>query len=125
METMRSPACSRIGRLTATGKRWNESRVRATRKTHQIPGQSRSQPDPEILTLAGAAKYAGVSDTTIRRLVEAGILENQQQVPWAPWEIRKADLDSNPVRGILTELQSTGHLRLDRDRSSAQGALFE
>jgi DNA invertase Pin-like site-specific DNA recombinase len=116
---------TKLGRLTATGKRWNESRVRATRKTHQIPGQSRSQPDPEILTLAGAAKYAGVSDTTIRRLVEAGILENQQQVPWAPWEIRKADLDSNPVRGILTELQSTGHLRLDRDRSSAQGALFE
>ncbi len=116
---------TKLGRRTATGRRWNESRVRATRKGYQIAGQRRSRLDPEILSLARAAKHAGVSDTAIRRLVDAGILENRQRVPWAPWEIRRADLDSSPVREILTELLATGHLRLERDRSRTQSALFE
>jgi DNA invertase Pin-like site-specific DNA recombinase len=116
---------TKLGRRTATEKRWNQSRVGATRKAYKIRGQRRSLIDPEILSLAGAAKHAGVSDTAIRRLVDTGILKNEQEVPWAPWEIRKADLDSSPVREILTELLATGHLRLDGDRSGAQGALFE
>ena len=115
---------TKLGRHTATGRRWNESRVRATRKSYRIEGGSRARRDAEVLSLNGAAKYAGVSDTTIRRLVDAGILENRQRIPWAPWEISKADLDSSPVREILSELLATGQLRLERDRSGAQGALF-
>lgn len=116
---------SKLGRRTATGKRWSESRVKATRKSHGITGQRRTRADPDVLSLAEAARHAGVSDTTIRRLVEGGIIENGQRVPWAPWEISRSDLDSPQVRRILDELRATGHLRLEGDRSASQTDIFE
>jgi hypothetical protein len=115
---------TRLGRRTATGKRWNEFRVHTTRKRYSIPGQKRSQPDPEILTLAGAAAYCGVSDTTIRRLVEGGVLRKEQIVPWAPWEIRRSDLDSEPIKRIVTRLRETGKLDLKGDRFDYQARLI-
>ncbi|RPH74877.1 hypothetical protein EHM76_02745, partial [bacterium] len=98
---------TKLGRRTGTGRRWNESRVRAARKSYRIDGQSRSSREADLLSLAGAAKHAGVSDTAIRRLVDAGLLQNRQRIPWAPWEIFKADLESGPVRDALTGLRST------------------
>jgi DNA invertase Pin-like site-specific DNA recombinase len=112
------------GRRTATGKRWNVHRLEATRKRYGIEGRRRAVHDPGILTLAQAAAYAGVSDTTIRRLVKAELLERDQVAPWAPWEIRRTDLDEEPVRGILERVRETGKLELERDRSDEQGALF-
>ena len=37
-------------------------------------GRKRSEPDPEILGLGGAAKQCGVSQTTIKRLVAGGLI---------------------------------------------------
>jgi hypothetical protein len=45
-----------------------------------------------------------------------------QVVPWAPWEIKRADLDGEPVRGIVEHLRQTGKLVLKRSRH--QPALF-
>ena len=115
---------NKLDRRTATGKRWTEYSVTYTRKAYSIDGQRRTILDPEILTLNGAADYSGASDTTIRRLVESGMLKMVQVVPWAPWEIRRSDLDSEPVRGILKRLRETGKLVIEGDRSSDQGTLF-
>jgi DNA invertase Pin-like site-specific DNA recombinase len=115
---------TKLGRRTATGKRWNEERVAATRKKYSIEGRKRSTPDPDVLTLARAAEYGGVSDTTIKRLVEAGLLKKEQAAPWAPWEIRRSDLEVEPVRSILKRLRETGKLVLGGDSSAAQGRLF-
>ena len=115
---------TKLGRRTATGKRWNEFRVQAARKRYSIPGQSRTKTDTEILTLAGAAAYCGVSDTAIRRLVDCGNLKRKQEVPWAPWEIRRADLDSDPIQRTLTHLRKTGKLVLEGDRSGSQARLI-
>lgn len=116
---------NKLGRRTAKGKRWNELRVRTVRRNYSIAGQKRSKPAPEILTLARAAKYSGVSSTTIKRLVASGILKKQQVCPWAPWEIRRADLDSDPVRGIIEGLRSTGKLVLSGVDSETQASLFQ
>jgi DNA invertase Pin-like site-specific DNA recombinase len=115
---------TKLGRRTATGKRWNAFRVQAARKRYTIRGQSQTRADPEVLTLAGAAAYCGVSDTTIRRLVEGGILRREQVVPWAQWEIRRSDLDSEPVRSVVTHLRKTGKLVLERNRSDSQARLI-
>jgi len=112
------------GRRTATGKRWNVHRLKATRERYGIEGRGRAIHDPEVLSLAQAAAYGGVSDTTIRRLVEAKLLERNQVAPWAPWEIQRSDLDQEPLRGILKRVRQTGKLELGRDRSDEQGALF-
>ena len=112
-------------RRTATGKRWNVVRVASVRQRHGISGRRHATSDPQILTLAQAAAYGQVSDTTIRRLTEAGILEYAQVVPWAPWEIRRQDLDSEPVLSLLRGVRETGKLDLQGVRSAGQQTLFD
>lgn len=114
----------KLGRRSAKGKRWSEVRVRWTRRTYSIPGQRRGTIDPDLLTKHQAAKYCGVSVTTIQRLVASGLLKNSQEVPWAPWEIRRPDLDSEPVRRVLQRLRETGRLEIEGDGSTVQTDLF-
>jgi hypothetical protein len=115
---------NRLGRRTGKGKRWNEHRVATARRNHDIAGQARAKLDPDVLSLNGAAQYAKVSDTTIRRLVGAGVLGCEQIAPRAPWEIRRDDLDREPVRGILGRLRATGRLELPVGAADGQRALF-
>jgi len=46
-----------------------------------------------------------------------------QVVPYAPWEIQRADLESPRGRGILETLRCTGRLRLG-DKLDVPGGLF-
>jgi hypothetical protein len=48
----------------------------------------------------------------------------RQVAPYAPLEIKRADLDNEPVAGIIGSLSSTGKLVLDRDPSAEQAPLF-
>jgi hypothetical protein len=114
-----------LKRKTAKGKSWNERRVKSVRNHNSIAGQKRTALEPDILTRNGAARHCGVSSITIERLVKAGTLKREQVVPWAPWEIRLADLDSEPVREALRQLRETGRLGLGGDDSAQQLSLFE
>ncbi len=116
---------NKLERRTGKGKRWTEDRVHTARRNHSIRGQRRRQPDPDILTLGGAAKHCGVSDTTLRKLVEAGLLHVAQVAPWAPWEIQRSELEAEPVNGILERVRKTGKLDLKGVRSDLQPSLFE
>ncbi len=116
---------SRLGHTTGKGNRWNEFRVKYVRNTYHIPGHKRTIKDPAILTLQEAAKYCNVSRQAIMRLVEEGILKNDQIVPYAPWEIKRADLDAEPVRTILHRLKSRGKLDLGGYVLKDQMELFE
>ncbi len=111
------------GYRTGKGKRWNQTRVATARRNYSIAGQKRARPDPEILSLTQAAKYCAVSNKTIERLVECGKIDMHQVVPRAPWEIRKKDLDVEPVRSILEHLRKTGKLILDGGSSDRQRSL--
>jgi hypothetical protein len=116
---------NKLGRRTGKGKRWSEERVATARRNHGIAGQRRATPDPDILSLGRAAKEFQVSDTTIKRLVASGLLKVEQVAPWAPWEIRRADLAAEPIRGILERLRRTGDLVLPGVESAAQPSLFQ
>jgi hypothetical protein len=115
---------NKLGRRTGMDKRWSMERVARVRRRHSIAGRSRTEPDPEVLTMHTAAKHCGVSPTTIKQLVAAKILPMTQVVPWAPWEIRRSDLDSQPVRGIVERLRKTGKLVLAGGASESQPSLF-
>ena len=115
---------NKLGRRTGKDKRWNAQRVRTARSTYAIPGHSRTVPDPEILTLGRAAKHCGVSQGTIMRLVNSGVLPKHQIVPWAPWEIRRADLDSPEVQRVLKRLRATGKSGLHGVHTRNQQTLF-
>ncbi|MBI3046843.1 MAG: recombinase family protein [Acidobacteria bacterium] len=115
---------NRLGRRTGKGKPWSALAVKTARRNHRIEGHARTVHSAELLTLEGAARYSGTSNTTIARLVQAGALPMRQSAPCAPWEIRRADLDSVPVRAILDQVKATGRLVLGAS-SVAQGKLFE
>ena len=92
---------NRLGYSTGKGNRWNQNRVATARKNYSIAGQKRALPDTERISLNEAARLCGVSHRSIERLVEAGLLHREQVTARAPWEIRRADLDTEPVRSIL------------------------
>jgi DNA invertase Pin-like site-specific DNA recombinase len=115
---------NRNGLLTGKDKRWNQTRVATARRNYDIPGQPRNLNDPEILNLKQAALYCRVSQNTIQRLGEERILPMQQVAPLAPWEIRKTDLDSEPVRGVLERLRRAGKLALQGGHLENQPTLF-
>jgi DNA invertase Pin-like site-specific DNA recombinase len=116
---------NKLGRRTGKGRRWNQERVATARRTHDIPGRTRATTDPEILSLGRATREFQVSDTTIKRLVTSGVLTVDQVAPWAPWEIRRADLEAEPIRRILEHLRRTGELVLPGGTSAAQPSLFQ
>lgn len=116
---------NKLGRRTGKGKPWNQDRVGTARRNHSIAGQKRTKPDPDILSQGQAAKYAGVSTGTIRKLVSADVLKKNQIVPWAPWEISRADLDAEPVRSIVEHLKRTGQLVVEGVVSKNQMQIFQ
>src|SRR6516164_1805912 len=115
---------NRLGHSTGKGKRWNQNRVATVRRNYSIPGQKRALPDPERVSLSEAARICGVSHRTIERLVEAGLLQREQTAPRAPWEIRRMDLNAEPVRSIVERLLRTGKLKLQGGCPENQTALF-
>jgi DNA invertase Pin-like site-specific DNA recombinase len=115
---------NRLGYATGKGRRWNQNRVATARRNHSIPGQKRALPNPERVSLSKAARLCGVSHRTIERLVEAGLLKREQVAPRAPWEIRRSDLEAEPVRSILDRLRRTGKLALQGGCAGDQPQLF-
>ena len=115
---------NRLGYSTGKGKRWNQTRVATARRNHSIAGQKRATPHPDRVSLSEAARICGVSHRTIERLAEAGLLQREQATPRAPWEIRRTDLDAEPVRSIVNRLLRTGKLILQGGCTERQPALF-
>jgi len=115
---------NRLGYSTGKQKRWNQNRVATVRRNYSIPGQKRALPDPDRVSLSEAARICGVSHRTIERLVEAGLLKREQAAPRAPWEIRRADLNAEPVQSIVKRLLRTGRLVLQGGCAKNQTALF-
>ena len=115
---------NRLGYTTGKGNRWNQNRVATARKNHSIAGQRRALPDPDRVSLNEAARLCGVSHRSIERLVEAGFLQREQPAPRAPWEIRRSDLDVEPVRSIIEKLRRTGKLVLRGGCMKNQPELF-
>jgi DNA invertase Pin-like site-specific DNA recombinase len=98
------------GRRTGKGHPWTAISVGTARRNYHIPGCKQSTPDPSVLSLNAAAKYCGVSNTAIKALVRSGMLACNQVAACAPWEIRREDLDSKPIRDAIEALQRTGKL---------------
>ena len=101
------------------------SRVAYVRKRYGIDPPDEITRDDGILNLAQAIQYSGVSDTTLMKLIRANILAAEQVAPYAPLEIKRDDLDSEPVLGILKRLKATGKLILEGDQLCQQQSLFD
>ena len=116
---------NKLGGRTGKGKAWSELGVKTARRNHGIAGHSTTVEDPNLLTFNAATRYLDVSDTTIKRLVAAGLLPMSQLAPFAPWEIQRSALDSEPVRKQIAQLKKTGRLSLPGEPSRSQQELFQ
>jgi hypothetical protein len=56
--------------------------------------------------------------------VASGVLKRDQVAPWAPWEIKRADLESEVIRQALAHLQAAGKLPVVGNDSATQQTLF-
>lgn len=112
------------GLRTGKGNRWNKARVRFARRRYDIQPDFVSAESRGLLNLAKATEYCGVSRHVMIRLLNAGLVRNQQSVPRAPFEIPREDLDSEPVRAVLERFRSTGRLVIDGGVTGAQSKLF-
>ncbi|MCP5112053.1 MAG: hypothetical protein GY953_14585 [bacterium] len=99
---------NRSGFQTGKGLRWTQMRVTSARRNHGIRGHLRTPANPNLLNLTQAAEHCGVGRHIIQRLVADGTVTNEQEVPMAPWELRRAELDSEPVRRVLEQYRRTG-----------------
>jgi len=114
---------NKLGRRTGKGKPWSQLAVHTARRNHGIQGRTSSLVDPNVLSLQAAARYTNTSDTTIKKLVDGGVLPMRQVVPFAPWEIQRTDLDRDRVRTVIARLKQTGRLVVG-DTSDTQRELF-
>jgi hypothetical protein len=116
---------SKLGRRTGKGNRWTQSRVAFVRKKYAIDPPDEATRDTSILTLAQATQHSGVSDTTLLKLIQEKLLAAEQIAPYAPLEIKRADLECEPISSILKRLKVTGKLTLEGDPLANQQSLFD
>ena len=114
---------SRLGRKTGKGNPWTKSSVGTARRTLGIKAQLKKENDG-ILNMVQAKKHSGVSDSTLLKLIAEKILPANQVVPCAPFEIKKSDLESEPVATIIKTLKRTRRLVLRGSQPDNQKELF-
>ena len=113
---------SKHQRRTGKGNRWTQSSVALARRKLGI--KAAPPKDPHLLNLAQAEEYLNVSDSTLMRLIEHKLLPATQLAPFAPYEIDKADLDSEHIADIVRKLKTTGKLILTGGPLANQKSLF-
>jgi hypothetical protein len=96
---------NRLGLQTEPGNTWTEGRVRAVRSYHQLPPHSVATTPHETLTLEQASERLRISHKVVRRLIEEQKIPATQVVPWAPWEISAAVIDSPDIVREIARLR--------------------
>ena len=90
---------NRAGKATGRGKGWTRSRVCSMRNHRGIPAYREGErTERGEVTLDEAATILRVSEATVRRLIQDGVLPATQHCKGAPWVIRAADLDQETVK---------------------------
>ena len=93
---------------TPQGYRWNKDRAINFRRAHKIKLMVKSKKN--LFTLQGTKKYLNVSRNALNTLVKARLINTNQVIEFAPWEVHKEQLDSEPMQQALKNLKQTGFL---------------
>lgn len=110
-----------LNRLGA-GNGWTESRVRSLRSTHRIPPLDRGN-ERSWLTLREAARHFGISEASVRRLLQQEVLPGKQVVSGAPWVLERENLDLPQVRRAVEAIKA-GRSAPSRDPGQGELPLF-
>ena len=108
--------------LTPSGLRWSKDRVMEFRRRHHLKHHKLDKSN--IFTSEKAAEYLGISRRALRQLIDKGLIEANQVMTFAPWEIKRKDLDSENVRKAIENLRQTNRMFPDEGCSGNQMELF-
>ena len=100
-----------LGHRTGHGNTWTQARVTSLRDSHDIPCFDPKQREGWV-TLTQAAQALGVSPMSVRRLLASGVLKGQQVVPYAPWLIRRDELQRAEVKEAIQAIRKRGRAPL-------------
>jgi len=100
---------NRLGYETGAGNGFTANRVVTLRNYHGIPVYNSGAEVPGV-TIEKAAAMLGVSPSTVRRMIQAGIIEARQPVPYAPWAIDAEILSNERVKRAVDAIRSGGKL---------------
>ena len=108
---------NRLGYRTGVGNGFTEPRVKSLRNYHSIavfkPGS-----EPPRLTIEKAAAHLGVSTSTVRHMIERGLIDTARPIPYSPWAIDPKSLLTEPVRSVAAAVKAGG--KLPRTQSAQQ-----
>ena len=113
---------NRLGYRTGHANTWTEKRVQHVRHTKGFP----ACPPPEQrlwITMQQAAVALGISQASVRQLIERKILPAKQIVKFAPWTIERAHLTLPAVHRAV-RLIHTGRRSPSRVTSNTQTPMF-
>lgn len=96
---------NRLRHHTGAGNTWNEHRVSGVRRYHGLPAFDPHQKSSEYLTMEEAAEHLGVSNTSVRRMIQEKKLPATQVVVGAPWQIRVEELGSETVQETVRKIK--------------------
>jgi hypothetical protein len=110
---------NRAGKSTGRGNSWTRSRVCSLRYGQNIePYHEGERAERGEVTIDEAGATLAVSPSTIRRMINDGILPAQQLCKGAPWIIRLRDLVREDVRAEAAARRSRRPSSIDpRQRS--------
>ena len=91
---------NRLRLRTGADNSWNAQRVYGVRRQQELP-DAVGQAEVRTLTLQQTVERSGVSELTIRRLIERRVLPATQVVPSAPWEISVDALNAPGVQQAI------------------------
>ena len=93
---------NRLSLRTGAGNSWNAQRVYGLRRQHELPNAA-SRAENRTVTLQQAAGRLGISELSVKRMIECKVLPAKQVVPSAPWEISVDDLNSPAVQQAIED----------------------
>lgn len=109
---------------TPRGLVWTRDRVGQFRKHHGIL-LGTPVADPDALTGEQAAAHLDISKNALRGLIREGHVTMTQVVDFAPWNISKAQLDSEAVRAAVKTLRQTRRVPKIRGCPDGQLSIFQ
>jgi DNA invertase Pin-like site-specific DNA recombinase len=108
---------NRLRLRTGAGNSWNAERVYGVRRQQGLPSTG-SNVENQTVTLQQAVERTGVSELSIRRLIEQKVLSATQVVPSAPWEISLDALNAPVVQRAIESVRKRKRPSTPRDEES-------
>ncbi len=112
---------NRAGKTTGRGNSWTRSRV-CTLRNHQniAPYREGERAERGEATLDEATEILKVSPSTVRRLIQGGVLPARQLCKGAPWIILVGDLEKDNVRREADARRQRRPASLDPNQNELQ-----